>query len=155
MLLFYLQLGEVTPSSLGSPVHFLVSVGRTTTRTGYESGSKAHNNFQPIFPTLQAQVWDGGKKAEVETSSFLAAKSLLVRATRSIHISMKCLKSTTNLVTVKEQSCFQLARLPQAWKLIAWWIRRLIPHLFCNKRELDRMNNLVPGSLGSSVHSEA
>lgn len=42
---FYLQLGEVTPSSLGSPVHFLVSVGRTTTRAGYESGSKVqHRN---------------------------------------------------------------------------------------------------------------
>ena len=54
MLLFYLQLGEVTPSSLGS-LYFLVSVGRTTKRTGYVSGSKAHNNFKP---TLQGQVTD-------------------------------------------------------------------------------------------------
>lgn len=49
MLHFYLQRGVVIPSSPGSLVHFLVSVGRTTTRTGYESGSKVHNSFQPYL----------------------------------------------------------------------------------------------------------
>lgn len=42
----YLQLGETSPSSRGSPVHFLVSVGRTRTRSGYKSGRKAHKDFQ-------------------------------------------------------------------------------------------------------------
>lgn len=51
MLLVYLQLGEVTPSSLGSPVHFLVSVDRTTTRTVMSQATKLTTISNP---TLQA-----------------------------------------------------------------------------------------------------
>lgn len=57
MLLFYLELGEVTPSSLGSPVHFLVSVDRTT-RAGYESGSKVqHRNSISVLKSYSDTVW--------------------------------------------------------------------------------------------------